>query len=589
MSGSDDAPLLFAAEKISSGVPVDWKKVQDQIATPDQAAIAEELRSLERFAQISGQAPATWGRFHIVSELGRGTFGTVYCAIDPTLQLEVALKVIRSRFPGIRLDKDRALDEARRLVKVKHPNVVRAYGAELIDDEVGLSMEIVKGHTLDAIVRRHAPFSANEATLIGIDLCKALAAVHGSGILHGDIKAHNVMREHGGRTVLMDFGTGRDLRREPSGRGKDFAGTPLYLAPEVFDGHSRTPASEIYSLGVLLYFLVTGSYPVDGNSRTEIGRLHDRSDRRKPLRDARPDLPDSFVRVVERATAETQKERYQSAGELETALTRVISSPGREPIPISVPAPDAWDWKKLVLYATSIVLVVAVALIVPRIPRSSLPTDSRTAVVRPEPPVGNTAPPSTAGTAATYRIETAFYREGKGVVQRLKPGDKLAPGDALSLQMQASIPMYFYLVNEDEHGDSFLLFPLPGQAVQNPLPPGQRHRLPASANGELISWQVTSSGQREHFFLVASPARSKEFDELFANFPQPVFGRVPQNARLSSEGIGMLRSVGGLTESPAKIDQQLRLMPEFSTPLTEGEEAGEGVWIRHATFVNPGK
>src|SRR4029434_1100756 len=107
-----------------------------------------ELRSLEKFAQISGQAPATWGRFHIISELGRGTFGTVYCAVDPTLQLEVALKVIRSRVPAIPSDKERALEEARRLVRVKHPNVVRAYGAELIDNEVGLWMEIVKGHTL---------------------------------------------------------------------------------------------------------------------------------------------------------------------------------------------------------------------------------------------------------------------------------------------------------------------------------------------------------------------------------------------------------------------------------------------------------
>src|SRR5262245_56038522 len=304
MSESDNAPLLSAAQKISSGEPVDWNEIQKQIATPDQAAVAEELRSLEQFAQVTGQAPASWGRFHIVSEIGRGTFGTVYCAIDPTLQLEVALKVIRPRVPGVPIEKERALEEARRLVRVKHPNVVRAYGAELIDNEVGLSMEIVKGHTLDEIVKRQAPFSANEATIIGIDLCRALAAVHGCGILHGDINAHNVKRENGGRTVLMDFGTGRDLRREPSGRGQDFAGTPLYLAPEVFDGHSRTPASEIYSLGVLLYFLVTGSYPVEGNTRTEIEQLHVRTDRRKLLRDARPDLPDSFVRVVERVTAE---------------------------------------------------------------------------------------------------------------------------------------------------------------------------------------------------------------------------------------------------------------------------------------------
>src|SRR5262245_45764906 len=355
MSESDDSPLLSAAEKISDGKQVDWKELQNQISTPDQAAVVAELRSLEQVAQLSGQAPANWGRFQIVSELGRGTFGTVYCAIDPTLQLEVALKVVRSRVPGLPVDTGKALDEARRLVKVKHPNVVRAYGAELIDDEVGLWMEIVKGQTLDEIVRRQAPFGANEATIIGLDLCRALAAVHGSGILHGDIKAHNVMREKGGRTVLMDFGTGRDMTRAPSAAGKDFAGTPLYLAPEVFDGHPRTPASEIYSLGVLLYFLVTGTYPVDGDSRTEIERRHGLSDRRRPLRDVRPDLPDSFIRVVEQATAERPGDRYQSAGELEAALTRLLSPPVAGPSPVPKP-----DFKKLALFAASVVLVLAV-------------------------------------------------------------------------------------------------------------------------------------------------------------------------------------------------------------------------------------
>jgi hypothetical protein len=105
----------------------------------------------------------------------------------------------------------------------------------------------------------------------------------------------------------------------------------------------------------------------------------------------------------------------------------------------------------------------------------------------------------------------------------------------------------------------------------------------------VVSWPVTSSGQREHFLLVASPERSTEFDELFASLPQPAFGRAPQNARLSIEMMSQLRSVGGLITSPANADRQLRSMPEFSTPLTEKEEEGEGVWIRHATFVNPDK
>jgi serine/threonine protein kinase len=580
MSGNDDAPLLSAAEQIAGGVPVDWNRIRDQVATPDAVAIAEALRSLERVIQVSGQVPATWGRFQILSEIGRGTFGTVYRANDPTLKIDVALKVIRSRAPGSPPNQERALDEARRLVKVKHTNVVQVYGAERIDGEVGLSMELINGQTLDEIVRQQATFSAREAAVIGIDLCRALAAVHRAGILHGDIKAHNVMREQGGRVVLTDFGTGRELKNEPPGAGTDFAGTPLYLAPEVFAGRPRTPSSEIYSLGVLLYFLVSGTYPVEGDSRTEIRKEHDRSSGRKSLRDVRPGLPDSFVRVVERATAEHADRRYGSAGELENALARVLS-----PDPDPVPAPD---WRKGAVFATSMILIVGLAwLTTDRIAlRPSVPLVQPDVVI---PDNASAANPVPRERAAPYRIESAFYRETTGAIERLKPGARLTPGDALSLQVQASIPMYFYVVNEDEYGDSYLLFPLPGDGLQNPLPSGQRLRLPARRNGELVSWQVSSTGEREHFLIVATPERSTSFDELFATLPQPAFGRPVAKARLSTEALGVLRSVGGLTASPAKVDRQLRFMPEFSTPLSDSEEPGQGVWIRHATFMNSGK
>ena len=92
MSGNADDPLLSVAGKISSGEPVDWKELQDQIATPDQAAVAEELRSLERYARVNEQVPVSWGRFQIIEQIGVGTFGVVYRAIEPTLQIEVALK-----------------------------------------------------------------------------------------------------------------------------------------------------------------------------------------------------------------------------------------------------------------------------------------------------------------------------------------------------------------------------------------------------------------------------------------------------------------------------------------------------------------
>ena len=113
-------------------------------------------------------------------------------------------------------------------------------------------MEFIHGRTMEDELRARGPLGAEEASLIGVDLCRALAAVHGRGLVHRDIKAQNVMREEGGRTVLMDFGAGTELTAGLR-RSLDMAGTPLYLAPELFDGRPATRASDIYSLGVLLY------------------------------------------------------------------------------------------------------------------------------------------------------------------------------------------------------------------------------------------------------------------------------------------------------------------------------------------------
>ena len=148
------------------------------LANPALETIAHELEWIEHFAWASG-APSAWGRFSIVRELGRGVFGTVYRAVDSSLQIEVALKIIRPR-PGVPFDYERAMQEARRLARVRHPAVVRVFAVERIGDEVGLSMELVEGRTFDEIVRDQGPFSASEASLIGMDLCRALAAVHGA-------------------------------------------------------------------------------------------------------------------------------------------------------------------------------------------------------------------------------------------------------------------------------------------------------------------------------------------------------------------------------------------------------------------------
>ena len=203
-----------------------------------------------------GAAGPHWGRLSLLDRIGKGTSCEVYRAWDTALHREVALKLLHDDGDHAQAHA-RLLEEARRLARVRHAHVVQVYGAEQHDNRVGLWMELVRGESLEQTVQTRGSFGGREAALVGLDLSSALAAVHGAGLLHRDVKAQNVMRESGGRLVLMDFGTGEEL----SGTNR-LVGTPLYLAPEIFRGQRASVQSDLYSLGVLLFYLVTGKFPV---------------------------------------------------------------------------------------------------------------------------------------------------------------------------------------------------------------------------------------------------------------------------------------------------------------------------------------
>lgn len=304
-----------------------------------------------------------WGSLEILQEVGRGGFGVVYRAWEPALAREVALKIIRPRDPRPEALAS-ILREGQLLARVRHPNVVTVYGAQQIGDEVGLWMEFVRGRSLSELVKQDGPRAAGEAAVIGISLCQATAAVHQAGVIHRDIKAHNVMREAGGRIVLMDFGAGQllDGARHPD---EPSTGTPAYMAPEVLAGGRATARSDVYSLGVLLYYLVAGTYPVEGHSWTDYLLAHARFERR-PLGDVRPDINASFVRAVERATALNPDDRYATPGALLTDLSAIAGggvavrprrsgntdSRKRKAVPIrEEPQPAQNRWRRAAVYA----------------------------------------------------------------------------------------------------------------------------------------------------------------------------------------------------------------------------------------------
>ena len=256
----------------------------------------------------------SWGPFHLLEKVGQGASGEVYRAWDPALQRDVALKLLLPRGSDREDEARTVLREARLAARVRHPNVVAIYGVDHHDGRVGFWSDFIRGKTLSAVLAAQGPFGYREAALIGIEICKAVSAVHAAGLLHRDIKAGNGMREEGGRILLMDFGLTHEY-----GSSERLVGTPSYMAPELFEGYAASPASDIYAVGVLLFHLVTAKYPVAGATVNEVRAAHESGSHRSLL-DERADLPERFVHVIETSLNRDPNKRYATAGQVLSAL-----------------------------------------------------------------------------------------------------------------------------------------------------------------------------------------------------------------------------------------------------------------------------
>jgi serine/threonine-protein kinase len=341
---TDDHLLDDLADAILDGAPIEWAAVESR-ADGHRRALINRLRVLAALAEVhrdrsptrptqdelrDDSAEATdertapdrrWGHLQLIERIGRGAFGQVYRARDTRLDRDVALKLLPTNGAYGAMSASSIIEEGRLLARVRHTNVVTIYGAERIGDQIGLWMELVKGQTLEQILEQGRRFTVAEAVEIGTQLCRAISAVHDAGLLHRDIKSHNVMVAEDGRVVLMDFGTGRELGDDPAA---GLAGTPLYLAPEVLSGHESTVRSDIYSVGVLLYHLLTRSYPVQAQTLRDLRSAHARRER-TAVRTIRPDIAPRVARIIERAIDQAPERRHPSIQALEldlAALTR---------------------------------------------------------------------------------------------------------------------------------------------------------------------------------------------------------------------------------------------------------------------------
>jgi len=312
------------AGAILDGRSVDWPTVQS-IASETERTLVAELHALATLVDFhrrqrveSARPPQTWGHIRVLEALGSGAFGHVYRGWDTRLDREVALKLLPARSDAEGTRTSSIIEEGRLLARVRHPNVVTIYGAERIGDTVGLWMELIDGETVEQRLAKGPPFQPSEVLEIGTQICHAVSAVHGAGLLHRDIKAQNVMLAIDRRAVLMDFGTGWEMG-EASASTCALAGTPLYLAPELLRGGEATIQSDMYSIGVLLYRMLTGAYPVGAHNLADLRLAHERRDRHDVLA-IRRDVPRPLARIIERAIDPHAERRYESVDALATVL-----------------------------------------------------------------------------------------------------------------------------------------------------------------------------------------------------------------------------------------------------------------------------
>ena len=584
--GKDELHEIAAA--ISDGTPVDWEL--EKTRTPAIRSALEHLAVLERIRDVHRGMPAsdgetgvspfdqtrtataapvtaiaplfTWGTLRVLEKVAEGGAGEIYRALDPSLETEVALKLLRPEMSGSAAASENFIREARRLARVRHPNVLVVHGADRHEGRAGIWSEFIRGESLETLIGREGTMNAREATLVGLDLCRALSAMHAANLVHRDVKASNVMREKGGRTVLMDFGSVAEL---PSGgalaRTNHIHGTLLSMAPEQLRGEVAGPATDVYGLGTLLYHLVTGTYPLDARSLEELVQGH-RTRSYIPLRDRRADVPLEFVRVVERALEPDPASRYASVGAMEKALADTLH-PGR------------WAWLRWVeshpgrVAAALVFFLVAMGVLTSKV---DMP-------LPPPPP-----PPQPAPLTATVSLMRAT---GAGGEVSLPPGGTVKPGDGLTMRVTPSERMHVYVLNKDTNGEVYALFPIPGLVPTNPLEGHRTHRLPGSKpdGSGTVQWDVTSAGGQETIVVLGMREALHGIDSVLAQIPRAEWGRP---AQIAPSVLQRLRGIGGLKAGPpvASEDDRQGVEALLDWLKMRREQKGD-VWIWETVLKNP--
>ena len=264
------------------------------------------------------------GRYRLEARIGAGGMSTVYRALDGTLQRQVAIKLMNREVATDSDQLERFRREARAVAQLSHPHIVGVIDAGEDEGRPYIVFEYVEGETLKERIRRLGRLPINEAVAYAIEIARALGAAHARHIVHRDVKPQNVLLDEEGSAKVTDFGIARTLDEEGLTADGRVLGTTDYVSPEQALGQPVTGQSDLYSLGVVLYEMLTGEVPFKGENQIAVAMKHVR-EALPDVQSKRPEVSAALAAVVDTATAKHQEDRYADDAELIADLEDVLA------------------------------------------------------------------------------------------------------------------------------------------------------------------------------------------------------------------------------------------------------------------------
>src|SRR6185436_1829669 len=280
-------------------------------------------------------------RYQLLERIGTGGMADVFRARDLMLERSVAIKVLHETYSDDKSFQDRFKQEARAAANLSHPNIVTVHDFGFDNGQLFIVMEHIPGKDLKTILRQRGRYSVEEAIPLIVQACAGIGYAHRAGLVHCDIKPHNMIVTPDGRLKVTDFGIARALSTiMPDERADVVWGSPQYFSPEQATGEAPSPASDVYSLGVVLYEVLTGALPFTAPTSEELARMHLEAAPIPPSEDV-PDLPSALEQIVLKVLSKEPAARYRTADQLGRVLLRFGTQRDVPPPPSLSLTPEA--------------------------------------------------------------------------------------------------------------------------------------------------------------------------------------------------------------------------------------------------------